>query len=230
MPRIARVVGTGLPYHVTQRGNYGQPVFDDAEDREKYLGWLRFYSRSSGLSIWAYCLMTNHVHFVAVPAEGKENALARTFNQLHMRYAQYLNGRRKRRGHLWQGRFYSCPLDDAHLYEAVKYVERNPVRARMVASPTDYEWSSARAHSGLCVDPLLEPGRPFPACEPDWPAFRGRGLTPGELDALAHQYADWAPDGPDGFISDLDMRLGRSRRISPGRRLLSHILEGMLAR
>ena len=209
------MVVTGLPYHVTQRGNYGQPVFDDAEDREKYLGWLRFYSRSSGLSIWAYCLMTNHVHFVAVPAEGKENALARTFNQLHMRYAQYLNGRRKRRGHLWQGRFYSCPLDDPHLYEAVKYVERNPVRARMVASPTDYEWSSARAHVRRVSDPILSPDCSLEGLITDWAEYLS---VPDDEQAMR----EWRsatrtgrPAGDESFIQRLAALVGRKLTAAP---------------
>jgi len=97
--------------------------------------------------------MPNHVHFVCVPQ--KEDSLARTFNTLHMRYAQFINKKKEAKGHLWQGRFYSCILDEMHLYAAIRYVETNPVRAKIVESPVDYKWSSARGHLSDVVDPIL---------------------------------------------------------------------------
>lgn len=142
MPRSARVVLEGIAHHVTQRGNYRQSVFEDPEDRIKYLEFIKEYSAKHGLKIYAYCLMTNHVHFIAVPE--REDSLAMAFKYAHMRYSQYFNRKHHRTGHLWQGRFYSCPLDQEHAISAVKYVERNPVRAKIVEFPWDYEWSSAR--------------------------------------------------------------------------------------
>jgi putative transposase len=127
MPRIARVVAVGLPHHITQRGNYRQDVFFDTDDRRQYLLWIGEYSAKYGLSVLAYCLMQNHVHFIAIPREA--NSLAKTFNAAHMRYSQYFNKKLKQRGHLWQGRFYSCVLDESHLMLASRYIERNPVRA-----------------------------------------------------------------------------------------------------
>lgn len=88
--------------------------------------------------------MSNHVHFIAIPYA--EDTLSKTFNTVHMRYSHYLNRKRGLRGHLWQGRFYSCILDDAHLYRAIRYVEKNPIRAKIVKQPWDYEYSSARDH------------------------------------------------------------------------------------
>jgi putative transposase len=90
--------------------------------------------------------MKNHVHFIAKPAF--EDSLAKTFSVTHMRYAHYLNSKRKQNGHLWQGRFYSCALGSEHIYRAVRYVERNPVRAGIVKYPWDFKWSSASAHLG----------------------------------------------------------------------------------
>lgn len=86
--------------------------------------------------------MSNHVHFIAVPM--KEDSLAKTFNTLHMKYSQYFNRKKESRGHLWQGRFYSCILDERHLWTAVRYVENNPLRAGIVEKPHEYNWSSAR--------------------------------------------------------------------------------------
>lgn len=145
MPRIARIVGVGLPHHITQRGNYKQDIFLDDNDKEKYLFWVGEYSLKYNLSILSYCLMQNHVHFIAIPEE--EDSLAKTFNTAHMRYSQYFNKKLKTTGHLWQGRFYSSVLDNPHLLMAAKYVERNPVRAKLVQHPWQWKWSSALVHA-----------------------------------------------------------------------------------
>ena len=146
MARIARVVVPGIPHHVTQRGNRRADVFFDDADRYAYLNNLRRFARLHEIEVWAYCLMTNHVHFVVVPAH--EKALALTFHDAHTCFVGALNSRRKLSGHLWQGRFFSTPLDNAHLWASVRYVERNPVRAGMVSRAEDYKWSSAAAHAG----------------------------------------------------------------------------------
>jgi len=147
MPRRARVVFEGVVHHITQRGNYRQNVFEDDSDKSKYIEFIREYSEKYGMKIYAYCLMSNHVHFIAAPV--KEDSLAMTFKYSNMRYSSYFNRKNKRSGHLWQGRFYSCPLQFEHALEALRYVERNPVRARMVELPWEYEWSSAREHVGF---------------------------------------------------------------------------------
>lgn len=147
MPRIGRIVVPDLAHHVTQRGNYQQNVFEKETDYKQYCHWMSKYAELYGLDILAFCLMTNHVHFIVVPQQ--EDSLARAFSTVHMRYAQYMNKKREVRGHLWQGRFYSCILDEAHLYCAIRYVERNPVRAKMVRDPWDYFWSSAQWHVGI---------------------------------------------------------------------------------
>ncbi len=144
MPRKARVIAPHLAHHVIQRGNYQQYVFDKPEDFRKYLYWIVEYSKQYGLKIHAYCLMGNHVHFIITPSS--EVGLARMFNTVHLRYAQYKNVERRRLGHLWQGRFYSCILSRTHLLRAIRYVEMNPVRAKMVEKPWEYIWSSARQH------------------------------------------------------------------------------------
>jgi len=146
MPRIARVVVPGVAHHVTQRGTGRQHVFYTRRDRQVYLRLLKQNCEGCGVRILAYCLMPNHVHLALVPED--EDSLAVALRRVHGRYAQYLNARRQRCGHLWQSRFYSCPMDDSHLWTALQYVERNPVRAGLVESPERYEWSSASAHLG----------------------------------------------------------------------------------
>jgi putative transposase len=145
MARLPRVVVVDVPHHVTQRGNA----------RSAYSDLLRKYSQLHSLSLLGWCLMSNHVHLIAVPRS--EEALAQTLKQAHGRYAWYSNARQSSSGHVWQGRFYSCPLDDSHLWEALRYTELNPVRAGLVAAAEQWRWSSAGAHCGVAVpDAMLE--------------------------------------------------------------------------
>jgi putative transposase len=137
MPRNARCIKPELSYHVTQRGTDCQTTFHSRQDRQVYLDLLRANLPDRGVRILGYCLMTNHVHLVAIP--GHSDSLATLFRRVHGRYAQYFNARRHRTGHLWQNRFFSCALSQSHLWTALRYVEMNPVRASLVASPAEYE-------------------------------------------------------------------------------------------
>lgn len=144
MARLARVVAVDIPHHVTQRGNGKQVIFTSDSDRITYLELLRQYAELYGLTLLGYCLMSNHVHLVVLPAT--EVAMSSTLKHTHGRYATYWNARQSSSGHVWQGRYYSCPLDEAHLWEALRYTELNPVRARMVETAERWRWSSAAAH------------------------------------------------------------------------------------
>ena len=144
LPRRARVVVAGVAHHVTQRGTGRQTVFLTRGDRAAYLRLLKENSERAGMRILAYCLMPNHIHLITVPDE--EDSLAVGLQRAHGRYAQYFNARKLRSGHLWQNRFFSCPMDENHLWTAIRYVEMNPVRAGLAGEPAAYEWSSAAAH------------------------------------------------------------------------------------
>ena len=146
MPRRGRIVILGLPHHVTQRGNNQQDVFFVDGDREAYLRVLREQCGKHGVRVLAYCLMTNHIHLVLTPA--REDSLNPAVGRTHFIYTQHVNRLHGRSGHLWQGRFHSAPMDEAHALAAVRYVERNPVRAKMTRAPWTYRWSSAAAHTG----------------------------------------------------------------------------------
>ena len=154
MPRQARIVIPHVAHHITQRGNYRQNVFDKERDYKQYCEWINEYAQEIGLDILAYCLMKNHVHFIVVPKQ--ESDLAAVFKTAHMRYAHYINRQRKAKGHLWQGRFYSCILEDTHLYRAIRYVENNPLRAKIVKCAWDYEYSSAKEHAKERDKPLIK--------------------------------------------------------------------------
>jgi len=144
MARMARVVAVGYPHHIAQRGNHGQTIFIEAIDYSNYLKLVSIYKKRYKVSILAYCIMPNHVHLVAIPSE--KNSMSTAFHACNMCYAQYFNKKNDLKGHLWQGRFFSCILDEQHLYNAIKYVENNPVRGGLVERAEDWEWSSAKTH------------------------------------------------------------------------------------
>src|SRR5260370_14302686 len=144
MGRIARLVAQGVPHHITQRGNARQIVFNDAKDRRVYLELLRYYTEKFRLQIWAWCLMSNHIHLLAVPETVE--SLKRTLGRTHYDYACYRNAQLATCGHVWQSRYYSCPVDESGVWTVMSYIERNPVRAGLVEFAEDYAWSSARSH------------------------------------------------------------------------------------
>ena len=144
MARLARITLSGIPHHVTQRGNRRGQTFFEEGDYQLYLDLLAEAALKAGTEIWSYCLMPNHVHIILVPRD--TDGLRRTFGDLHRRYTGYINARLRTTGHLWQGRFGSVAMDEAHLAHAVRYVALNPVRAGLVTRAEDWRWSSVRAH------------------------------------------------------------------------------------
>ena len=208
----------GVAYHVTQRGVNHEQVFYCEQDRRTYLGLVQTQFKDSGARLLGWCLMTNHVHWVIVP--DREDTLAVLFRRVHGRYAQYLNARRQRTGHLWQNRFFSCPIAEESLGTVLRYVELNPVRAEMVDAADRYLWSSASAH-------LKGPGHEVVALL-DWTYWRDSGGheewhrllgTVEELQKVQKlrraTYAG-APFGPAEFVRKLEDRFGR-QWLRPGR-------------
>jgi putative transposase len=216
MPRLARPVFPEVPHHITQRGNRREDVFFSDEDRAAYLTWLGDYCAKYRVKVLAYCLMANHIHVVAVP--GSEKALEKVFRPLHTRYAQRINRAKKWKGHVWQGRFFSSALDEAYLWTAIRYVERNPVRARMVRRAENYRWSSAAAHCGLKPDGVLTK-------EPewlrrvrsigDWSEWLAEGDRPEQLDVLRRHVERGLPCGAEGFIRRLERQAKQLLRPRP---------------
>lgn len=208
MPRRARNVFPGVPHHLTQRGNRREDVFFTDEDRQIYLAWLHEYCTSEKVSILAYCLMTNHVHVIAVPPT--EDAFENVFRRLHTRYAQRINRARTWTGHVWQGRFFSSPLDETYLWAAIRYVERNPVRARMVRNAENYFWSSAPAHCGLRHDAVLTPDRywlkQFEAVG-NWSRWLAEPDQAEQIDVLRRYVQRGLPCGSESFLRKLE-RIG----------------------
>jgi putative transposase len=216
MPRIARAVAPGVPHHITQRGNNHQEIFFCENDRKKYLQLLSVNAARYSVKIWAYCLMNNHVHLVAVP--GQIDSLAKTFGKTHSSYAKHINKVHGYSGHLWQNRFLSCAMDNAYCIAAMCYVELNPVRSGLVKKPWQYGWSSCTAHisekdqSGILdlKNDLLNKVGPE-----KWKIL----LDNGNGDILVRNLRSYTrvgrPLGSDRFISKIEARLGRGLRSSP---------------
>ena len=136
MPRIARAVATGFPHHIIQRGNNKEKVFFDKKDRKQYLELLKKYSEKWNARIFAYCLMTNHVHLMIKPT--KNESLYKMMQGVALCYTQFINRKYNRTGRLWESRYHSCVIDkDTYLWAVARYIETNPVRARIVGKPNE---------------------------------------------------------------------------------------------
>ena len=206
MPRTARIVVPGVPHHVTQRGARRLPTFFCAEDYERYRSELSTACRKHDVDVWAYCLMPNHAHAILVPES--EKALQLAVGLANKKYAREINKREGWRGHFWQYRFASFPMDARHSLNAARYVELNPVRAGMVVSALEYPWSSARAHLAGQDDRLVRVA-PLLQRVPDWGAFIRQPVGPELLDLLRRHGASGAPLGDEDFVREVEARLGR---------------------
>jgi len=218
MPRLARSVFAKVPPHITQRGNRREDIFLTDEDRETYLAWLEDYCQQHGVDILAYCLMTNHIHLVAAPTT--EDALQRVLKPLHMRYAQRFNRQQNLKGHVWQGRYCSAPLDERYLWATLRYVERNPnpVRAGLVRKAERYPWSSAMAHCQLRTDSVLTTKTrwwaQFADVE-DWSAWLAEGDEPEHLTVIRRNTDKGLPCGSASFLKKLEKQTGRVLQYRP---------------
>jgi putative transposase len=169
MARTARLVVPGMPHHITQRGTRRFDVFRDEADRLDYLALFAGSCREFRLRIVAYCLMTNHVHYIAIPE--RLDSIRRVFHRVHGTHSKHFNIKHGFVGHLWQERPFSCVLDSVHFRNAIRYVEQNPVRARMAEHAADYRWSSAAAHCRDAEDPLLDADRDLLPEITNWAAW-----------------------------------------------------------
>jgi putative transposase len=210
---MARVVVPGVPHHITQRGNRRENIFLVRSDYRRYLRLLEEYAPERRLDILAYCLMPNHVHLVAVPAA--EDTLASILKPVHLRYAQHVNRSQGLSGRVWQGRYYSCPMDPSHTAAAIRYVECNPVRAGVEARAVNYEWSSAAAHAGLRRDKLLVPDiDQWVSCE-DWATWLTEAVPEALLGRLRLFTRTGRPLGDDGFVRTLEEQSDRRLHALP---------------
>jgi putative transposase len=179
MPRAARIVVPDVPHHITQRGNRQLPIFFSSADRRRYVDMLAEACTEHSVKCLAWCLMDNHVHLILVPPSA--DALRAVLSSTHTRYAQRVNHQQGLTGHLFQGRYASYPMDDAHLMVAVRYVENNPVKAGLVPHAGEWHWSSAKAHL-LGVDDGLTDVAAIGQHVANWSAYLSDGVEAAERD------------------------------------------------
>jgi len=204
MARIARVVIPGLPHHVTQRGNRRQKAFFQESDYDAYIDLMAEWCGKYAVEIWAYCLMPNHIHLMAVPKT--EDGLARAIGEAHRRYSRMINFRQKWRGHLFQERFASFPMDEQHTYYAGRYIEMNPVRAKMKKLPEHWRYSSCRAHLAKKDDRLVKV-KPLFEMVDDWRAYLYENEEAWDL--IRRHERTGRPLGSPRFVADLEDITGR---------------------
>jgi putative transposase len=216
MGRFARVVATDVPHHLTQRGNGRRFVLDCDADRSVYLKLLRENLALYKVSLIGYCLMSNHVHLLAVPRSA--DGLAQALKHAHGRYASYWNAAYQSSGHVWQGRYYSCPLDEPHLWEALRYTELNPLRAGLVSDAESWPWSSAASHCGakpadesLALEMWRSHWTPS-----DWRNYLAAGESEARLAVIRQRTHTGRPLGSAEFIQCMEKVA--QRRLTPQKR------------
>ncbi len=208
MARLPRLVVPGYPHHLTQRGVRSMAVFTSDDDRISYLSFVAEECKRHGVEVLAWCLMTNHVHFIVVPKA--EQSLARAFGEAHRRYTRMKNFAEEVRGYLFQGRFSSSVLDQNHLLAAVRYVELNPVCAGMAQQAGEYAWSSTRFHLGLVEsDPLVADGNLFGLVR-NWEEFLLR--DDGGMESVVAATRTGRPAGDEAFLDKVEAATGRNMR------------------
>jgi putative transposase len=214
MARLARVVAAGVPHLVTQRGNRGQAVFFGEADYALYRDLLAEGCHAARVEVWAYCLMPDHVTHILLPRD--PDGLRAALGEAHRRYTRHVNEREGWRGYLWQGRFASFPMDERHLLAAARYVELNPVRAKLAPRPREWRWSSARAHLAGRDDGLVKV-RPLLSRVRDWATFLKQRLSAEDHEALRAAERTGRPLGSLRFVARLEKRLRRPlARQKPG--------------
>ena len=222
MARPTRLILPGQTHHIVQRGNNRQAVFFSDDDRQLFLKWLGEASRTEGCALHAYVLMTNHFHLVLTA--GNEESIPRLMQSVGRRYVAHVNRAYGRTGTLWEGRYKSTILDsETYVLACHRYVESNPLRARMVSRPEDYPWSSYRHNALGRGDPLLREHATYQelgATSADRQAAYREWFAPGLTDTLIDTLRDatqrgWVP-GSDRFRQEIERALGR--RVDPQRR------------
>jgi putative transposase len=215
MARSARIVIPDVPHHLTQRGNNRQDVFFVDDDRRAYLQILASQCNRYGVSILGYCLMSNHVHLIAVPRQ--TDSLAKAIGRTHWIYSQHINRLHGRSGHLWQNRFYSNAMDEAHCLLAMRYTERNPIRAGICRIARRYPWSSAAAHCGEKDSSALLDIKQWDNLSHgvDWEDQLSQDIPDADVSRLRRSWTSGRPLAADKFLSKLEHTLGRRLRPSP---------------
>ena len=216
MPRKARIVLANCPHHIVQRGHNRAAVFAEDRDYLYYLENLSEWKRRLGCRLYSYCLMTNHIHLVVDPGDHPAN-LGLLMKRVAGRQTRRVNTLERRSGSLWEGRYKSSPIEiDHYLLACCRYIELNPVRARMVASPSRYRWSSYRARIGEIENKWLDRDPCYLALgdtEMDrqlrYSTWVSTGVPANELRLIRQAVQRGQLTGGDRFIAEIEARIGR---------------------
>jgi putative transposase len=221
MSRLPRPDLAGISQHVVQRGNNRMPCFFDDADRQDYLRILLLSAKRHGCAIHAYVLMSNHVHLLTTPTQA--GAIASMMQTLGRLYVAAFNARHRRTGTLWEGRYKSCLVDsDTYVLRCHRYIELNPVRARMIDDPAEYPWSSYQANGLGPYDPLITPHEIYLALA-ETPARRqavyrtivAQAISEDELAEIRAYVQQQRALGSDRFQARIEAELGRCARVRP---------------
>ena len=230
MVRRARIILPGEPHHVTQRGNRRQKVFFTTDDYQFYINLLNTCAKAFEFEIWSYCLMPNHVHLLLVPSS--ENSLRDGIAHLHQCYTKAINRTHHWQGHLWQGRFFSCPVQYEKAAIVARYIELNPVRANLVTDPKDYEWSSApqsckfskNGRSGFA--PIFAPGGTWE----EYLKYDPKLDHKDALNVIRTRVTRGLPYASEDFIKNIERTTGLSLFPKPpGRRPKIQLLDSLVS-
>ncbi len=216
MPRTGRVVVANYAHHIVQRGHNRNVVFAEEDDFRYYLDTLKTWKTEYGVKVYGYCLMTNHVHLIVEPPD-EAAMLGRLMKRLAGRQTRYVNRLEGRRGTLWESRYKSSPIQtDEYLLACCRYVDLNPVRARMAASPQDYRWSSYKVKAGLAQTSWLDDDPCYLSlgetreqrCE-RYKAFVRAAIPEGEWDLIRQAAQRGQLTGDGRFIDEIEHITGR---------------------
>ena len=224
MPRQPRPDLAGVPQHVVQRGNDRQVCFFEDVDYRAYLTGLREASLRYGCAVRACVLMTNPVHLLLTPSA--RDGVSRMMQLLGRQYVGYVNARYRRTGTLWEGRYKSCLVDtDRYLLTCYRYIELNPVRAAMVATPGEYRWSSYHANAHGASDPLvsshpeyLRLGHEPAARQQVYRTLFDEVLTPERVAEIRTYLQQQRALGSERFQRQVEAMLGRCAKVRPAHR------------
>ena len=215
MPRKARILVPNYPHHIVQRGHNCNAVFLADEDYRFYLENLKEWKTNLGLKLYAWCLMTNHIHLIVEPGEDA-GSISELMKRVAGRQAAYVNKREKRTGSLWEGRFKASPIQrDSYLLACCRYVEMNPVRANMVSGPRLYKWSSYCERVRLIGPDMLDYDLSYLGLAEDietrierYKAYMKQGVTDKELRLFRSAWSRNQLTGNDRFVDEIEQRVG----------------------
>ncbi len=215
MPRKARIVVPNTPHHIIQRGHNRQTVYTSDEDYQYYLETLWEWKEKLNCRLYSYCLMTNHVHLIIEPGDDV-TSLGKLMKRLAGRQTRYVNALEKRTGSLWEGRFKSHPIQtDQYLITCCRYVELNPVRAKMVSAAEDYPWSSHRAKVGLNDNRKVDEDSCYRALgenvmqrQVHYKALVNTDISGAELKSIREAAQYGHPYGSQRFKDEIEQKLG----------------------